>query len=108
MAKQTTVTITCDICGDSKDVRTRSFGLDGRVLEIDLCGKDSRSLEKVAQEFIAHARRVGRTPKAAGRRTTRDRQHSAAVREWARQQGMELNDRGRIPADVERKYAAAH
>ena len=50
MATQTTVTVTCDLCGGTKDTRTRSISLDGQTLEIDLCAKDGRSLDKVGPE----------------------------------------------------------
>ena len=107
MATQTTVTVTCDLCGGTKDARTRSISLDGLTLEIDLCAKDGRGLDKVAQQFIPHARKVRRAS-GGGRRTASTRQHSASVRDWAKEQGLVVSDRGRIPADVERKYAAAH
>lgn len=107
MATQTTVTVTCDICGGTKDARTRTISLDGRALEIDLCAKDGRALDKAAQKFVPFARKVAREP-AAARRTVSSRQHSADVRDWARTQGIVISDRGRIPADVERKFAAAH
>ncbi len=106
MATQTTVTVTCDICGGTKDARTRTISLDGRALEIDLCGKDGRALDKTAQKFVPFARKVAR--ESAPRRTVSSRQHSADVRDWARTQGIVISDRGRIPADVERKFAAAH
>ena len=107
MATQTTVTVTCDLCGGTKDARTRSISLDGLTLEIDLCAKDGRGLDKVAQQFIPHARKVRRAS-GGGRRTASTRQHSASVRDWAKEQGLVVSDRGRIPADVERKYDAAH
>ena len=107
MATQTTVTMTCDLCGGTKDTRTRSISIDGQTLQIDLCAKDGRGLDKVAQQFIPHARKVRRLP-AAGRRTASTRQHSASVRDWAKTQGLVVSDRGRIPADVERRYDAAH
>lgn len=107
MATQTTVTMTCDLCGGTKETRTRSISIDGQTLEIDLCAKDGRGLDKVAQQFIPHARKVRRAP-APSRRTASTRQHSASVRDWAKAQGLVVSDRGRIPADVERKYDAAH
>ncbi len=107
MATQTTVTMTCDLCGGTKETRTRSISIDGQVLEIDLCAKDGRGLDKVAQQFIPHARKVRRLA-AGGRRTASTRQHSASVRDWAKAQGLVVSDRGRIPADVERRYDAAH
>ena len=107
MAQQVSVTVTCDICGSSKDAQTHTISLDGQAREIDLCGKDGRALGKVASKYVPHARKARRAP-AAGRRTTSNRQHSANVREWAKSKGFEVSDRGRIPEDVEREYAAAH
>ena len=77
MATQTTVTMTCDLCGGTKETRTRSISIDGQALEIDLCAKDGRGLDKVAQQFIPHARKVRRLA-AAG---APDGQHPPAQRQ---------------------------
>ena len=106
MAQTIAVTVTCDICGSAKDAQTRRISLDGQTREIDLCGKDARALDKVAAKYVPHARKVRRVA-STGRRT-RDRQRSADIREWARIQGYELSDRGRIPASIEAEYEAAH
>lgn len=87
--------------------RTHSIGLDGRTLVIDLCAKDSRGLDKVAQRYIPHARKVRLRP-ATIRRTISDRRRSADIRAWARVHGFEVSERGSIPAELERQYAAAH
>ena len=110
MAARTTVTITCDICGSTKDAATRTITLDGRALEIDLCGKDARGLDKVAATYVPAARRIttARNSASTGRRTANDRQRSADIRSWAKTQGFELSERGRIPANVEQEYDAAH
>ena len=107
MAQQVSVTITCDVCGSTKDTRTRTISLDGQAREIDLCGKDGRALDKVAGKYVPFARKVKRTP-ATGRRTLSDRERSADIRAWAKTQGFQVSDRGRIPENVEREYAAAH
>ena len=107
MAQQVSVTITCDICGSTRDAQTHTLSLDGQAREIDLCGKDSRALAKVAGKYVPYARKVRRA-RATGRRTITDRQHSANVREWAKGQGFKISDRGRIPESVEREFAAAH
>jgi len=107
MAQQVSVTISCDICGSTEDAKTHTISLDGQAREIDLCAKDARALDKVASKYVPYARKV-RHARATGRRTTSDRQHSAAVREWAKSMGYEVSDRGRIPESVERDYAAAH
>jgi hypothetical protein len=108
MAQQIAVIVTCDICGGTKDTQTRSISLDEKVLEIDLCAKDGRGLDKVAAKFVPHARKVTRRAVATGRRTITDRHHSASLREWAKGQGLKIGDRGRIPENVEQEFEAAH
>jgi hypothetical protein len=107
MAQQVSVTITCDICGSSKDAQSHTISLDGQAREIDLCGKDGRALDKVAGKYVPHARKVRRAL-ATGRRTISGRERSADIRAWAKAEGFEVSDRGRIPADLERQYATAH
>ncbi len=107
MASQTTITISCDICGSTKDAQTHTISLDGQAREIDLCGKDGRALGKVAGKYVPHARKVRRAT-ATGRRTVSDRERSADIRAWAKSKGFQVSERGRIPENVEREYAAAH
>jgi ribosome-binding protein aMBF1 (putative translation factor) len=107
MAQQVSVTISCDICGSTKDAQTHTISLDGRSMEVDLCGKDGRALDKVAGKYVPHARKIRRTA-GTSRRTVSDRERSADIRAWAKTQGFQVSDRGRIPENVEREYAAAH
>jgi hypothetical protein len=109
MATLTQVTLTCDVCGKAKDVQTRTIGLDGKTYEIDLCPKDGKGLSKAAAEYVSNARKV------TGKRTIRENGHrphsraeTAAIRDWARASGMQIADRGRVPAAVFRDYQAAH
>lgn len=58
MTTVTQVKLTCDVCGNTNDVKTRTFGLDGKAYEIDLCRKDGNALGRVAARYIAKARKV--------------------------------------------------
>jgi Gas vesicle synthesis protein GvpL/GvpF/Lsr2 len=58
MATVTEITLTCDVCGEAKDVKTWTFGLDGKAYEIDLCRKDGNGLGSVTAGYIAKARKV--------------------------------------------------
>jgi hypothetical protein len=58
MATVTQVKLTCDVCGDTNEVKTRTFGLDGKAYEIDLCRKDGNALGRVAARYVAKARKV--------------------------------------------------
>jgi hypothetical protein len=44
---------------------------------------------------------------ATARRASVDREQNQAIREWARKQGMKVNDRGRIPAELLEAYHKA-
>ena len=87
---------------------TVRFGLDGTEYEIDLSAAHSEELRKALEQYLAHARRAG----GAARSTARTRRGSAVVdtakvREWAKGQGIEVKDRGRVPADVLEQYKTA-
>jgi Gas vesicle synthesis protein GvpL/GvpF/Lsr2 len=66
MATVTQVKLTCDVCGDTNDVKTRTFELDGKAYVIDLCRKDGSALDRVAARYTAKARKV--TAKRGSRR----------------------------------------
>lgn len=87
---------------------TRVFSLDGRDYEIDLCERHSQKFDEAVGRFAERARKVGSRAGKPRRRTTAHRQRSAEIRAWAKQSGMEMSDRGRIPANVIAKYEANH
>jgi len=97
-----------DIDGGAADGTVR-FALDGTDYEIDLSGKHSDELRAVLRKYIEHARKVGgatRRPGARGgrRSSTAD---TGAVRAWARENGYDIKDRGRVPAGLVARYQAA-
>ena len=111
MAQKVSVTFACDY--DAKEIPngehlTRSFSLDGRDYEIDLCEKHSQKFDEVVKRFADRARKVSTKMVRAKRRTTAHRRRSAEIRAWAKRSGMEVSDRGRIPAQVITKYEANH
>jgi hypothetical protein len=85
------------------------FALDGTEYEIDLSSAHSDELRKSLAAYISHARRTGGASRRAprGRRSGGDVIDTAKVREWARENGFDIKDRGRVPADVVAKYQAA-
>jgi Lsr2 len=111
VAQKVSVTFACD--SDAKEIPngehlTRSFSLDGRDYEIDLCEKHSQKFDEVVKRFADRARKVSTKMVRAKRRTTAHRRRSAEIRAWAKRSGMEVSDRGRIPAQVITKYEANH
>ena len=88
------------------------FGLDGTEYEIDLSAKNADALRRAVTRYADAARRA---PGAAARRPGRSGRKAAsangtdptAVREWAKSQGIEVKDRGRVPAELVVKFKAA-
>jgi hypothetical protein len=88
---------------------TVRFGLDGTEYEIDLSAAHSDELRNALGQYLAHARRAGGTAKSAARsrRGGGAAVDTAKVREWAKGQGIEVKDRGRVPAGVVEQYQTA-
>jgi len=87
---------------------TVRFALDGTEYEIDLSAAHSDELRTALVQYLTHARRTGGTAKSGAR----SRRGSAAVdtskvREWAKEQGIEVKERGRVPAGVLERYKTA-
>lgn len=105
MARRTIVTLEDDLDGGPA-AGTFRFGIGGAEYEIDLSEKNAAKFRKQLAPFIEHARKAGRTPRGP-RRTAASRQHSRDIRAWAKEQGIELSERGRIPASIVEAYEAS-
>ncbi len=112
MASRTIVIRTDDIDG-GEGAETVSFGLDGVNYEIDLGEENAQALRDALAPYVPHARRVsggrGRAARGRGRASGgTDRDLTARIREWARANGHEVSDRGRLPATIVQAYEDAH
>jgi hypothetical protein len=107
MAKTVNVLVTDDIDG-SAGAGPVAFGYQNASYEIDLTPQNKAKFEEALAPFIQAARR---TPGGAARRATRTTAHRldrAAIRTWAREQGIAISDRGRLSTEIINKYKAAH
>jgi hypothetical protein len=89
---------------------TVRFGLDGSEYEIDLNAEHAQALRDVLARYISAARRAedsARRPARRGRRASASGPDRTEVREWAKAQGIEMKDRGRVPAELVVKFQAA-
>jgi hypothetical protein len=111
MAQKHIVQLVDDLSGAEAD-ETVTFALDGARYEIDLSAENAAKLRDVLGTYIDNARRPTRTtsrPVGAPRRGTRaDREQTAAIRRWARNNGHEIGDKGRIPVHIVEAYHALH
>ena len=106
MATKITVTLEDDLDGRPAD-ETVQFGLGGAAYEIDLSKKNARAFRKRLGPYIEHARKAGPAPRRRPGRTATGRQRSGDIRAWAKDQGIPVSARGRIPASVVERYQAA-
>jgi len=110
MAQKVHIVLEDDIDGGGA-TETVSFGLDGTGYEIDLNEENAAGLREALSSYVGHARKVGsarRTGRRSGASSAASGPPAREVREWARESGYEVPDRGRIPADVREAYDAAH
>jgi hypothetical protein len=106
MAQKITVTLQDDLDGGPADQTVR-FGLDGAEYEIDLSTSNAAAFRERLAPYTACARRVGRGARSGSGRSASDRQRSGEIRAWAKDQGITVSDRGRIPASVIEQYQTA-
>ena len=109
MAQKVNIVLVDDLDGGDA-TETVSFGIDGTTYEIDLGDKNAAKLRDALAPYVGHGRKV-----SGGRRGGRKASGSGSlgpsprlVRDWARSNGYEVSDRGRVPADVIAAYEAAN
>ncbi|WP_329351871.1 Lsr2 family protein [Streptomyces sp. NBC_01261] len=109
MVQKRVLLLTDDISGGEAD-QTMTFGLDGRSFEIDLNDKNAEKLRKALKPYVEAGRKTGgRTaPRRHGAGATSGGGDTAAIRAWAKENGFEVNDRGRVPANIRDAYAKAN
>ncbi|HLM88785.1 MAG TPA: Lsr2 family protein [Streptosporangiaceae bacterium] len=111
MAQKVQTLLIDDLDGGEADGTVR-FGIDGADYEIDLSARHAEALRKALAPYLGAARRA---PGSAARRPGRTGRRAAsaaapdptAVRGWAKSQGIDVKDRGRVPAELVAKFKAA-
>jgi len=116
MAQKTVVQLIDDLDGTSGDnIETVAFALDGATYEIDLAENNAIDLRNRMATFINAATRTGgRLKRGLGTSANsptgtaeHNREQARAIREWARDNGHDVSDRGRIPAMVIEAYQSS-
>lgn len=115
MAKTTVVQYVDDIDGkDLKEAVTVEFGVDGRTYEFDTSPAHAREFKRDLDKYLAVSRPAGVSRRGRGgrggsrSRAAKPKHDTVAVRTWARANGFEVSDRGRISAEIIAAYEAAH
>ena len=113
MAQRVRIELTDDLVDDGTTAdETVTFALDGVTYEIDLTSQNATKLRDAMAPWMAAGRRLAGQRRQTGRATARRTRGGAGsaneIRVWARANGYEVSDRGRVPADIQRAYDAAH
>lgn len=116
MARRIVHQLVDDIDGTLLEVgegETVLFSLDGVAYEIDLTAENAAALRGALERYTKAARPVSSSratsSSSGGRKRRRSGQQDYSdVREWAKQNGYKVSERGRVPASVLEAYEAAH
>lgn len=112
MARQVIVQVFCDVCESPDGAAPLEFSVDRSSFEIDLCEKHRAEFSAAIGTFVARARSArGRTaarpsssPAPARGGARREAGQTESIRQWAKENGFAISDRGRIPGHVEAAY----
>lgn len=116
MAQKVQVLLVCDLHDDETEGNeTVTFALDGSSYEIDVCEEHAGALREDLASYVGAARRAGRTTSGGGGQRKSSSKAFARegsgnvseVRDWARANGFEVSERGRISGQVLEAYEAA-
>jgi hypothetical protein len=124
VAQKTIVTLIDDLTGEeAEDISTVEFALEGVTYEIDLANDNAARLRDNLARYVAAARKISaRGPSVRGAdrslgrgagnggvaRSGYNRDTLRAIREWAKQNGHSVNERGRLPLTVLNAWEENH
>jgi hypothetical protein len=88
------------------------FSIRGTAFQIDLSTANVAKLDKALKPYVEAAMKVRSSRPQRGKASNGNgpvpKEQLSAIREWARKNGHEVSDRGRIKADVVEEFNAAH
>lgn len=104
MVQKIRVLLISDLDGTEADEMVR-FALDGQPYEIDLTTGQAEGMRAELAVYVEHARRVSR-PKAGQYRAKKNtgRTDLPDIRQFARDRGYDIKDRGQIPVRIVEEY----
>ena len=109
MAQKVTVVLEDDLTGGPAE-QTIRFAFEGTDYEIDLNTEHAQALRDALARYVSAGRRAAggtRRPARSGRKASANGVNATEVREWAKEQGIDVKDRGRVPAELVVKFKAA-
>ena len=100
------VEVVDDFDGTPADQTVR-FAFNGASYEIDLTRAHFEEFAEAIQPYIKVGRKTGSTRRRGNAGNPAQRLETAKIRAWAKEEGYELSERGRIPASIVEDYRKA-
>ena len=106
------IVLSDDINGETENVSTHTFAWDGQTIEIDLTEKNAEKVASFLQPYVEAGRKVSNrgagtgSPRKAS--ASSDRTRTQAIKMWALDNGISVNERGRLASSVIEAYEAAN
>src|SRR5947199_4616936 len=118
MAQRTVVTLVDDLTGEeAENISTVEFALDGVTYQLDLTDENSMKLHDTLSQYAKAGRKIGgrgrsgprsgRAIKSTDRTAGYNRETLKSIRAWAKKNGHNVSDRGRLPAEVLQAWQTA-
>lgn len=113
MAKRVITEMIDDLDGNTEAHETVNFGLDGELFEIDLNADHAAELRDALGIYLAAARpaesQIRRVAASNGSSMTKAAatEENNQIRAWAKEHGMGVADRGRVPSDIRQRWVDA-
>ncbi|WP_299056346.1 Lsr2 family protein [uncultured Nocardioides sp.] len=110
MAQKVSITHVSDLSGDEikdNDAPSLTFGWDGTEYSIDLTAKEAEKFYKAVEPYLGVATKVGKVKRSGSKKSTSNGPAAAEVRAWAKDNGYDVPDRGRIPSEVREAFDSA-
>lgn len=102
MARSTQVLLIDDIDGDEA-TETITFTFEGVAYEIDLNAKNAEKFRSSMEVWTTNGRRVG----GRSNRGTKRNSEIPKIRQWAKENGYEVSERGRVSQEIQDAYRAS-
>lgn len=112
MAKETKIIIRDDLDG-TEGASSYKFGWGSDQYEIDLSDKNAKELQDFLSKYIDKAAKVtARLPRQAStssaRSSSSNKEELQKIRQWAKDNGFEISERGRVAQSIQDAYHAAN
>lgn len=111
MATVTRTVLVDDLDGNDNDVETVRFSIDKHDYEIDLSAENAARLRVKLDRFVAAGHEVRQSKRVVRKQVVSgavSKEQTQAIRRWARENGYQVSERGRIPANFREAFEAAH